>query len=65
MEGEGPAARAPVACAAGHQELKPCLSADGGKQVREVVVEGEGAAARATGVRLADGRVFLKPCPNR
>lgn len=27
-------------------------------QVREVTVEGEGPAARATGVRLADGRVF-------
>ena len=27
-------------------------------QVREVIVEGEGPGARATGVRLADGRVF-------
>ena len=27
-------------------------------QVREVIVEGEGPASRATGVRLADGRVF-------
>ena len=39
--------------------------ADGGEQVREVVVEGEGAAAHPPVIRLADGRVFLKPCPNR
>lgn len=38
--------------------LKLCITADEGMQVREVVVEGEGPAARATGVRLADGRVF-------
>ncbi len=30
----------------------------GNSQVREIITEGEGAAARAVGVRLADGRVF-------
>jgi len=50
------AARAAPALQRGRAAAEP--PAGRGAQVREIVTEGEGAAARAVGVRLADGRVF-------